>query len=388
MMSASTLCVRNAATTVAGSLPLATIVMSFSPQPCFLANCSASQKVNEPLLDTAIFLPLRSARVLAWESAGTATPRKVAGPTTLATAISGAPLAIKASSGPAPTPRSIAPAAAAWCILPPPLKFWIVTSRPCLAKMPVLTPTSTGSIGEEVGEALPTVNLSAACAPLVLSKAIAASITVPTINRFMSLISPTGVSSIRSHHDTSARLPWPGRRCVASIGGNFGGRYGRFRRDPSYHPRSEHEDARRRRRQGERDRLQDQPRRGRCQRSADRVPDDGWCAFLLRTHHDQESDHFRLAAFAHRLCAGSECAQHADPHGWGFHQRAGRLSDHCGRAGDRRRCRGRREDRRGCDRCQGRASGCGFGLNAAQPSAAPSIFISRSSSVGYRALVR
>ncbi len=69
---------------------------------------------------------------------------------------------MKASSGPAPTPISTLPAAMAWCSLAPPAKSASWTSSPCLAKNPFWTPTSFGTMGIAVGEALPTWSVSAA----------------------------------------------------------------------------------------------------------------------------------------------------------------------------------------------------------------------------------
>ena len=63
----------------------------------------------------------------------------------VATAISGAPLAINAISGPALSEMSTAPATTACAILVPPAKMISSISSPFFAKIPSCMPTSSGT---------------------------------------------------------------------------------------------------------------------------------------------------------------------------------------------------------------------------------------------------
>src|SRR5665213_3753439 len=91
-------------------------------------------------------------------------PMKGIGGASLQTAITGAPLAVSAINGPAAIPISMLPAVIAWTSLLPPVKSEIFTSSPCLAKMPSFSPTFTGSIGDALESALPTLSVAAAYA--------------------------------------------------------------------------------------------------------------------------------------------------------------------------------------------------------------------------------
>src|ERR1700722_9837501 len=100
----------------------------------------------------------------------------------------GAPFAMSAISVPAPTPISMLPPIMACDILLPPVKSEIFKSSPCLAKMPSLSPTLTGRIGDALASALPTVSVVAADAgdpksavPIAMASAMVRMVFLPSL---------------------------------------------------------------------------------------------------------------------------------------------------------------------------------------------------------------
>ena len=85
-------------------------------------------------------------------------------PAMATTALAGTPLAMNAMPGPLPMPTSMLSAVSACCILASPPKADASISSPCLAKMPICMPTSSGVKVQANGTALPTRSFSAALA--------------------------------------------------------------------------------------------------------------------------------------------------------------------------------------------------------------------------------
>ena len=94
-------------------------------------------------------------------------------PAMAATALAGTPFARKPMPGPLPKLTSMLSETRPCCIRASPAKPVTVSSSPCLAKVPVSTPTSIGVKVQAKGTALPTRTLSAASA--TEAKAAAAS---------------------------------------------------------------------------------------------------------------------------------------------------------------------------------------------------------------------
>ena len=88
-----------------------------------------------------------------------------------ATAFAGTPLAMKAMPGPLPIPMSRLSAVRACCSLASPAAADASISSPCLAKMPVCMPTSSGVKVQANATALPTRSFSAAPAGVTSSTA-------------------------------------------------------------------------------------------------------------------------------------------------------------------------------------------------------------------------
>src|SRR5262245_39673315 len=178
---------------VVGALPMVTTVRSCGAHPFFCAKRLASQSVNEPAVETPIFLPLSWSSERIGESQGTPMLRNEGGPAVSQIAIIGAPLATSAISVPAPTPISMLPAVNACAILLPPVKSTIVRSRPCFLKMPSLSPTFTGMIGSAFGAALPTVSEAAVDGidpPMIDPRAIAHAASNRPRHRVLSMMHP------------------------------------------------------------------------------------------------------------------------------------------------------------------------------------------------------
>ncbi len=79
---------------------------------------------------------------------------------------------------------STEPATIAWCMWLDPWKSMTVTSSPCFLKMPARTPTSSGTVADEVGAALPTLRASAPSAGLARAT-IAATSAAPRARGFI-----------------------------------------------------------------------------------------------------------------------------------------------------------------------------------------------------------
>ena len=88
-----------------------------------------------------------------------------------ATALAGTPLAMKAMPGPLPMPMSALSAVKACCSLASPAAADASISSPCLAKMPVWMPTSSGVKVQANATALTTRSFSAAPAGATTSTA-------------------------------------------------------------------------------------------------------------------------------------------------------------------------------------------------------------------------
>src|ERR1700737_3345089 len=78
-----------------------------APQPSWRDNSPPSQSVSDALLEMLMVLPLRSSGDLIAESFGTANTTEYGASAMAATAVSGAPFATKASSGPEPIPTPV-----------------------------------------------------------------------------------------------------------------------------------------------------------------------------------------------------------------------------------------------------------------------------------------
>ena len=85
-------------------------------------------------------------------------------PAIAATALAGTPFAMNAMPGPEPMPTSMLSAVSACCIRASPPNADASISTPCLAKMPICMPTSSGVKVQANGTALPTRSFSAALA--------------------------------------------------------------------------------------------------------------------------------------------------------------------------------------------------------------------------------
>src|SRR5579864_1833930 len=85
-------------------------------------------------------------------------------PNMAATAFAGTPLTMKAMPGPEPMPISIEPEVRSCCSLASPADADSSMSRPCLAKMPVCMPMSSGVNDQANGTTLATRSFSAAFA--------------------------------------------------------------------------------------------------------------------------------------------------------------------------------------------------------------------------------
>ena len=143
-MAASIDLVFSAAMRVASS-PIGTCVMPSKPQPFWRDTSLMIQLVTEPTVETPTLRPLRSSTVFTVSSLRTTSANSSGGPAMAAMPLTGEPLAMKASPGPEPSPISMPSAAIACCSLASPPKPAISISRPLFLKMPVRTPTSTGT---------------------------------------------------------------------------------------------------------------------------------------------------------------------------------------------------------------------------------------------------
>src|ERR1700722_6422311 len=174
---------RTAATRAAFS-PIGTWVMPSKPQPRWRDTSLMIQLVTEPTVETPILRPLRSSTVLIEPSLRTTSANSSGGPAMAAMPRTGEPLTMKASPGPEPSAMSIAPAAIACCNLASPPKLAISMSRPCCLKIPVRTPTSSGTNENASRPALPTRSVSA-------EAAVAASSATASIARIVRIVLPT-----------------------------------------------------------------------------------------------------------------------------------------------------------------------------------------------------
>src|SRR5215813_5982644 len=158
----------------AAVVPSGARLMPSGPQPSWRDSSRPSQWVREPWLEMLMVLPLRSSALLIGLSLPTARSTDHGASAMAATAISGAPLATKASSGPEPMPMSMAPAAIACCTRGPPPKLMISTSMPCFLNRPASVPTCSGTNWKVPACGWPTRTLvcaSAPCAPMTARSA-------------------------------------------------------------------------------------------------------------------------------------------------------------------------------------------------------------------------
>src|SRR5579883_27900 len=144
--------------------PIGTCAMPSYPQPRRRDTSLMIQLVTEPTVETPILRPLRSSTVLIVPSLRTTSANSSGGPAIAAMPFTGEPLTMNASPGPEPSAMSIASAAIACCSLASPAKLAIWMSSPRCLKMPVRTPTSSGTNENASRPALPTRKVSAEAA--------------------------------------------------------------------------------------------------------------------------------------------------------------------------------------------------------------------------------
>src|ERR1700730_14921226 len=137
-------------------VPMGRVLIPSFPHPCWRDSSCTSHSVSDPTVDTLTVLPFRSATVLMRLSFSTFKVSSHGAFAMAATPTTGAPLTMKASSGPEPRPTSMLPAASACCNLALPPKSYFSTSIACLLKIPVSMPISPGTKENASDTALPT----------------------------------------------------------------------------------------------------------------------------------------------------------------------------------------------------------------------------------------